>query len=71
MLKIFNGYDSYSCIQTQLGALSLKVSSHVDHICRSEEIKVTKNAQKLTNIDLSNTFAPRNPSKRSQVTFFF
>ena len=45
--------------------------SHVDHTCRIEGIKETKNEQKLTKINHTNTLATRNPSKLCQTKFFF
>ena len=41
--KLFDGYESYAHIPAKLIAHSLKVSSHSDHICREEGVKVTKN----------------------------
>ena len=56
---------------TQLSAPSLKVSSHADHTCRNESVKITKKGPKLTVIDHNNTFPPRNSSKYCQINFFW
>ena len=69
--KIFSGYDSYTYIPTQLRPPSVEVSSHEDHMSRSECVKVTQNEQKLTLIDCTNIFMPKGPSKHSQIKFFF
>ena len=58
--KLFNGYDSYAHIPAKLIAHSLKVSSHSDHICREEGVKVTKN-KKITIIDRTNTIPTNTP----------
>lgn len=55
----------------KLRAPSLKFLRHADLIFRSEDVKVAKNEQKLTIIDHTNTFAPRNLSKYCQIKFFF
>ena len=57
--KFFNGCDSYTHIPTQLKAPCLKVSSHGDHMCRTEGVIATKDDQKLTIIDHTDTLAPR------------
>ena len=53
----FSCYDSYTYVSTQLRAPSL----HAYHICRSEDIKIMKNEQKLAITDHINTFDPRIP----------
>ena len=53
--KFFNGYNSYTHIPTQLKAPCLKVSSHGDHMCRTEGLIATKDDQKLTIIDHTDT----------------
>ena len=55
----------------KLRAPSLKFLRHADLIFRSEDVKVAKNEQKLTIIDHTNNFAPRNLSKHCQIKFFF
>ena len=55
--KLFNGYDSYTNIPTQLRAPSLRFLSHVDHTCRNNGVKVIKNEEKLTIIYHTNTLA--------------
>lgn len=41
-VQMFNNYDFYKYISTQLIAPSLKVSSHANHISRCEGVKVTE-----------------------------
>ena len=47
--KPFNGYDTYVHIPAKLVAHSLKVSSHSDRICRSDDVKVIKKEKNYYN----------------------
>lgn len=67
--KIWNGYESYTYILTQMRVLSLNISSHSGHICRSMDIKVTKSKQKLALTNGTNSFATTNPSKHCPTKF--
>ena len=69
--QFFNYYVSHTSIGTQVRARFLKISSHSDYICRSKGVNVLKNGQKWTKTGYTNTFAPANPSRDSQIKFFF
>ena len=71
MQKFFNGYNSCTYIPTQLRAPSLKVSSHADHIHRSESVKVTKNEPKLTIILIIILFRPGIPQNIVKSNFLW
>ena len=58
MQKIFNHYNSFRYNPNKLRILFVKVSSHVDHVCRSESAKIN---QKLAIADHTNTLRPRIP----------
>ena len=45
--KFFNACASYTFIGIQLKARSLKMTSHLDHICRGQVVKDPKNEQEL------------------------
>ena len=68
--KFFNDYISYTSIEAQLRICSLKISNHLEHICRCKGVKVPINGQNFTKTGYTNTFAPGNPSKHDQITFF-
>ena len=68
--KLFNHYAFYTAIAAQLRNHSLKIFSHSDHICRFKGVKVTQSKQNCTKTRCTNTFAPGNLSRLSQITFF-
>ena len=61
----FNDYAfCYTSIGTQVRA------RHLDHICSCKRVKVPKNDKNVLKTGYTNTLAPRNPSRHSQITFF-
>ena len=61
--KFFEGYNSYTYIITHMRAPSLKVSSPVDHICRSESVKVIKESLKVLSVDQTSTLCAKYSTK--------
>ena len=56
--KIFSHYVCYTCVETQLRALSLKILSRSDHICRRKEVKVPKIDRNLLKLAILKLLQP-------------